>query len=150
MLKRITNNKLIGQGEKKEEVFDKIFDNFIEEFLQPFNNKLEEKFSSFKVDVIESDDEFAIVADLPGFCKENVTIEYDNNYLTISAKKNEDDTCFEGKYIRKERRCGEFRRSFFIDNVIPNDIEATFIDGVLTVNLKKSKVDDEKKIIPIK
>ncbi|BEP29290.1 Hsp20/alpha crystallin family protein [Helicovermis profundi] len=150
MLRRITGNKLINRDEKKEEVFDKIFDNFIEEFLQPFNNKLEEKFSSFKVDVIETEDEFAIIADLPGFCKENVAIEYDNNYLTISAKKNKEENCTIGKYIRKERRCGEFRRSFLIDNVISSDIEATFEDGVLTVNLKKSKANNIKKIIQIK
>lgn len=134
---------------KKDDIFEQFFDNFLDDFLQPFNDKIEERFNTFKVDVIERDDSFIIEADLPGFEKDNVTIEYDNNYLTISAKKEENEVEVEGNFIRRERKCGEFRRSFFIENVLTDQITAAFKNGVLRVELGKNKKLEAKRVITI-
>lgn len=134
---------------RKDDVFEQFFDNFFDDFLQPLNDKLEGKFSTFKVDVIEKENSYIVEAELPGFEKENVSIEYDNNYLTISANKEWEAEAKEGSFIRRERKCGEFRRSFFIEGVIASDINASFKNGVLTVELGRSKKREEKKVINI-
>ena len=64
-------------------------------------------------------------------------MSFDDNYLTISAKK-EDNREDKGKgYVRRERNYGELRRSFYIDNVKDSDITASFKDGVLKIVLPK-------------
>lgn len=134
---------------RKDDVFEQFFDNFFDDFLQPLNDKLEGKFSTFKVDVIETDNSYIVEAELPGFEKENVSIEYDNNYLTISANKDWEKEATEGTFIRRERKCGEFRRSFFIEGVVSSEISASFKNGILTVELGRNKKRAAKKIINI-
>ncbi|MGB3366796.1 MAG: Hsp20/alpha crystallin family protein [Acidaminobacteraceae bacterium] len=113
------------------------------------NDKLEGKFSTFKVNVIEKENLYIVEAELPGFEKENVSIEYDNNYLTISANKDWAEEAKEGTFIRRECKCGEFRRSFFIEGVLASDINASFKNGILTVELNRIKKREEKKVISI-
>ena len=90
-------------------------------------------------------------ADLPVFNKEAINITYDNNYLTICAKREEEIKEEKKNYIRQERSVGEIKRQFYAENVDENKIEANFADGVLKVVLpKKEKVTPEKKEIQIK
>ena len=135
--------------EKKEDVFEHFFDNFFDDFLQPLNDKIDNTFNTFKVDVIEEEDHYIILSDLPGFEKENVSIEYENNYLTIIAKTDLEKTIETSKFIRRERKVGDFKRSFFIENVLLDDMNASFINGVLKIKLGKSKKNESKKIIII-
>lgn len=122
---------------RTEDIFDDFFDSFFnEEFFTPMRS-LDNRFGGFKVDVSDQGDKYLIEADLPGMDKENVKIEYDNKYLTISASREDSKEITENNYIRKERQCGEYRRSFFIDNIQSEDIEATFRNGVLKIELKK-------------
>jgi len=140
-----------GNLSRTEDMFDDFFDSFFNQgFLAPVRN-LENRFGGFKVDVSDQGDKYLIEADLPGMDKENVKIEYENNYLTISARREDVKETKENSYIRKERQCGEYQRSFYIDNVQPDQIEATFRSGVLKIELKKkSIVAESRKTIEIR
>lgn len=136
---------------RTEDIFDDFFDSFFnEDFFTPMRS-LDNRFGGFKVDVSDQGDKYLIEADLPGMEKENVSIEYDNKYLTISAKREESKETKESSYIRRERQCGEYRRSFYIDNIQSEDIEATFKSGVLKIELKKKpQITGGNKYIEIK
>ncbi len=152
MMRLIPNNRDNGLA-KKSDPFDKLFESFFndfdEDFFSPLGN-LNSKFNCFQVDVIDNEDAYIIQADLPGMEKENVQIEYDNNYLTIIAKREEKTASDKDNYIRRERRAGEFRRSFYIENIDMNQVDASFENGVLTINLIKVKPTGQKKVIQIK
>lgn len=133
---------------KGSDYFDQFFSNFFnDDFLAPMNFAG----NAFKVDLKETDNDYTIEADLPGIKKEDINIDYSNNYLTISAKKDEftEDTTNE-KYVRRERHFGEFKRAFYIDNVDENSIDASFTDGVLKLTLpKQNKGNNPKRRIDI-
>lgn len=105
---------------------------------------------NFRVDLKENEENYIIEADLPGVKKESIDIDFENNYLVISAKR--EDALEEKKenFVRRERYYGEFKRSFYIDNVDEDKISATFKDGVLKIVLPKlNKGNDKKKKINI-
>jgi HSP20 family molecular chaperone IbpA len=100
-------------------------------------------------DIKEKDDSYEMIVDLPGISKDDVTVELDNGYLTITATKgmekntSSDDTSSEGKYIRKERYSGNIQRSFYVgENLKQEDIKAAFKDGILSLDIPK--VDQQK------
>lgn len=122
----------IRRNDDVENFFSSFFNN---DFLTPFNMNLFN--NGFKVDLKETDTSYLIEADLPGIKKEAIDLSFDNNYLTISAKRN--DTVEDNKenFIRRERRYGEFKRSFYVDNVDEKNISASFEEGVLKIELQK-------------
>lgn len=132
----------------REQFFNQVFDQFFgEDFFAPFNAQG----NSFHVDLEEKNDSYVIKADLPGIKKEDINISFANDYLTISAKRNEDTEITENNYLRRERRYGEFNRSFYIRNVRDENIDAEFNDGVLTVSLpKRENTSVGNKTIPIR
>jgi HSP20 family protein len=95
--------------------------------------------SSFRVDLRETDNQYVLEADLPGINKEDISVRYEKNYLTISASRNEtQEVKSEKDYVRRERRFGQFQRNFYIDNIQEDEIDAKFDHGVLTITLLKS------------
>ncbi|AKA71277.1 heat shock protein Hsp18 [Clostridium scatologenes] len=140
------NNSISKRG---EDIFDSFFNNFFgEDMFYPSN--ISTFGNGFKVDLKEDENNYMIEADLPGIKKENIDINLNNNYLTISAKRQDDVEDKNGNYVRRERRYGEFKRSFYIDNVDENAIDASFSDGVLKVILpKKEKIKESQRRIDI-
>ncbi|MFO7818955.1 MAG: Hsp20/alpha crystallin family protein [Halanaerobacter sp.] len=107
--------------------------------------------AGFKTDIKETEDEYLIEAELPGMDKEDIELELNNNYLTIKADNEEVIEKEEDNYIRKERRSGKYQRSFRLNNVQQDDIEAEYNDGILEVSLPKIEKEKEKrKTIDIK
>lgn len=106
----------------------------------------ENKTSLMRTDVIEKDNCYELEAELPGFNKEDITIDLKNDLLTISATHNEnnDEKDKEGKYIRRERRSSSYQRSFRVEGLKPEDIIAQYRNGVLTVNIPKKEAIPEK------
>ena len=107
-----------------------------------------------KTDVREKDDNYEVAIDLPGFKKEEITVELNDGYLTINAAKgldrDEDDK--KGKLIRQERYSGSMTRSFYIgENVHTEDVEATYRHGVLKLTIPKKAMEkvQEKNLIAI-
>ncbi|HSN57960.1 MAG TPA: heat shock protein Hsp18 [Clostridiaceae bacterium] len=135
-------NRLLKKG---EDFFDNFFD---EDFTMPM--PFDKMGLGFKVDLKETDTSYLVEADLPGIAKEDVDIDYKNNYLTIKAKREEKVEEKKENYVRKERKYGEFKRMFYVDNVDENSIKASFTDGVLKVELPKTeKAKTETKRIVI-
>ena len=95
--------------------------------------------SNFKVDVKDNGNAFELIADLPGLSKENISLNYENNYLTIATKveSGTDEKDDKGNYIHRERRSGSMSRSFYIDNIDEKKISAEFKDGILKIEMPK-------------
>ena len=98
----------------------------------------------FNADVRETDNEYLICAELPGVNKEDISIDYSNNNLTIRAKRVEVHDDNKDSYIRKERRYGEFSRSFYFDNIKKENIRAKFENGELKIILPKEIKTENK------
>lgn len=119
---------------------------FNESFWDNFN------FNSFKVDVRDKKNAYIIDAEMPGIDKKNVNIEIDDNMLTISANIDENTELKDedGRYIRRERRTGSYRRSFSLENIKADEIKAEMNNGILTIHCpKKSETATNKRQIQI-
>ena len=142
---------------------DNLFDNF---FDFPFYDDRAERQAEkklyghhaanlMKTDIKEKKDGYDLEMDLPGFKKDEVKVELNNGYLTVSAAKglDEDDKDKEtGKYIRRERYTGSCQRSFYVgEGVKQEDLKAAFNNGILTVAVPKEvqKPVEEKQYITI-
>ena len=81
-----------------------------------------------KTDVRETEDTYELDIDLPGFKKDEVTVDLKDGCLTISAAKglNKDEQDKKGRYIRQERYAGACSRSFYVGDVEPKDVSAKF------------------------
>ena len=90
------------------------------------------------MDLVETDEHFVLRADLPGVSQEDVTIELEDNVLTVAGeRKVEHEDRREGFY-RVERSFGQFRRALTLpEGVDPEGIGATFEKGVLEVRIPK-------------
>ena len=88
----------------------------------------------------ETNEAYLVEAELPGVNKDDLRLDYDNNYLTISAMKNETFEDRQDNYLRQERHYGQIARSFYFDNVDKNQIQARFQNGVLDIILPKRTI----------
>lgn len=127
------------------------FDLFDDIFGDPMFFKNESKL--MKTDIRETDDNYIIDVDLPGFKKEDIKIDITDGYLNISAKMNSKYEDKKEKYIRKERYFGECSRSFYVgDDIETESVNATYKDGILSLEIPKVKEQEklpEKKYIEI-
>ena len=107
-----------------------------------------------KTDVKEHEDHYEVDIDLPGFAKDEIKIELNNGYLTVSAAKglDKDRNDKEGRLIRQERYAGAMQRSFYVgEELTEEDVKASFKHGVLSLCLpkKEARAVPEKKTIMI-
>ena len=92
-----------------------------------------------KTDVKETESGYEVAVDLPGFKKDEVNVELNDGYLTISAAKglDRDERDKKGRYIRQERYSGACSRSFYVGDVKPDEIKAGYEDGILRLEIPK-------------
>lgn len=127
---------------------ENLFDDF---FADPFGlmsaNRTDEALygkharNMMKTDVRELDGSYELDIDLPGFKKDEISVDLKNGYLTIGATKgvDKDEKDKNGKYIRRERYAGVCSRSFYVGNVVrPEDISAKYEDGILKLSVPKT------------
>ncbi|MFW6281373.1 MAG: Hsp20/alpha crystallin family protein [bacterium] len=127
-----------------EDSFNSLMSNF-------FNDFMNENEFAFKTDIREEKDKYWIEAELPGLNKEDIQIEVNDNRLNITASRNEMVEEKKDNYIYKERKTGKFQRSFLLDNVKEDEIEAEYDNGILKLMLPKEVSNsNKKKIINIK
>jgi HSP20 family protein len=99
------------------------------------------------VDVMETDEDFQIRAELPGVEKEDVKLSVENGVLAISGHREQDKEEKGKRYHRIERAYGSFARSFTMPDVVDEQkVTAEFKNGVLTVRLPKSEKARPKSI----
>ena len=144
-------------GENLFDDFDSWFDAPVEKRFFGKKNPLYGKHAKnlMKTDVREKKDSYEGDIDLPGFKKDEIKLELENGYLTISAAKglDKDETDKKtGKYIRRERYAGNLSRSFYIgEDIEQKDIKAAFKNGILSITVPKEDktAKQEKKYITI-
>jgi len=99
------------------------------------------------VDIYETDEAIILKAELPGIKKEDVSVEINDNVLTLKGERVEDKEIKEGNYFRKERCFGTFSRAFNLQyRVQPDKIKAKFKDGVLEIEIPKPEKEKPKQI----
>ena len=139
-----------------EDLFEDLFD-------LPFydDSKVEKKLygrhakNLMKTDIKEMDNGYELIIDLPGFKKDEISIELENGYLTVSAAKglDKDEEDKKDKYIRKERYAGAMQRSFYVgEDITEEDIKAEFKHGLLKLFVPKKEAKpavEQKKTISI-
>ena len=139
---------IFGENLFDDDWMDFPFDRFDREFFGR-KNPLYGKHAKnmMKTDIREHDEGYELDVDLPGFKKDEISVQLNNGYLTISASKglDKDEQDKKGKYIRKERYTGTCNRSFYVgDEVTQDDIKAAFKDGVLTLQIPKEVQHEEE------
>ncbi len=95
--------------------------------------------SAFRTDVVDTGDAFKLEAELPGFDKDDIQVDVENDCLTISAehkseKKEENE---KKNFVKRERFYGSFSRSFDVSGINVDAIEAAYNDGILTLTMPK-------------
>lgn len=120
-------------------------DSFFDNFFNGFENPTEAGYRVPRVDVEENDKAYVVTTDLPGVSKEDISLTYKDDVLTIMAKHEDkkDEKDEKKKFIRKERLNHTFCRQFTVKNIEKEGIQASFVNGVLTVTLPKA---DPKKV----
>ncbi len=129
-------------------LFHSDFDRFIENFFPNVAHAAGEATPwQPRVELSENKSAYVVSADLPGIAKEDVTINFENNVLTISGERVEAKEDEGTTYFRSERVYGSFSRSFtFPKGIDVNNIHAAFENGVLTISIPKSKEVMPRKI----
>ena len=124
---------------------ESLFDDFLDDFAFPdIDKKLYGKHAPhiMKTDVKEKDNIYEVDIDLPGFKKDEIQIQLENGYITVSAAKglDKDEKDKDGKYIRRERYAGNVSRSFYVsDKVQKEDIHPKFENGILSFTVPKEQ-----------
>lgn len=138
------NNQNLTLNSLKNEM-DTFFDNFFD--FNPVS--LSESVFSPKVDITENGQNYQINAELPGLTEKEIKVSLENNTLSISAEKSEENSKEEKdmNYIVRERSYGSFQRSIKLpQNIDGNQVKAEFKNGVLSIEIPKAAKEETKKI----
>ncbi len=106
--------------------------------------------NKMKCDIYEKDDKIYIEMDVPGYDKKDIKVECNKGNIVIKAEK-ENKTQENKKYLHRERKVyGKIERSFHLEDIDEESIEAEFKDGILTISVEKVDEDKNKKYIEVK
>lgn len=100
-----------------------------------------------RMDLMEADDHYRMRVDLPGLTKDDVSITVEDNRLTIRGERHDESRTEKENVVRMERTFGTFYRSLRLPKTVnENKIQASFADGVLSVEIPKTEKSKPKKI----
>ena len=107
----------------------------LEEMSRSFWN--DTNLNAFRTDITEKDGVYTLTAELPGFKKEDISIDIDKDCLTIAAERKDEseDEDKERNYVRRERFYGSYSRSFNVKGIDTEAINASYADGILTLTM---------------
>ena len=114
-----------------------------EKYFDPFsvhimNDSLEMNEVGFRTDVKETPEEYILEAELPGLDKDEIDLTIEGGCLSIATEKRE-EVEERANYIHRERRVSRYKRTFPIKNVIEDEIEAEYDNGILKVTVPKEE-----------
>jgi len=125
-----------------------LFDDIFNEDIFKWNIDLETNSNLLTHDIIENEDKYIVDYALAGFKKEDVSLNVDENILTIEGERKANEDI---KYNRKNTFYGKFKKSFSLpDDVNSEKIDASFRDGILSVTIPKDEKSKLSKTIEIK
>ncbi len=113
--------------------FNKLYKDFFGDLMPSFEN--------FSTDVIDKGDHYLLQAELPGFKKEEINIDLDNDTLRISAVHKEETKEEKDNFIRQERHYNSFSRCFNVNGVSKENIKAAYNNGILELKLPKENAE---------
>ena len=113
-----------------------LFDEAMDSFFRPFYMDQESTF--MKTDIKETENNYVMDVEMPGFDKKDISLKFENGYVTVSAKKQAED---DSRYIRRERAVS-CSRSYYMGEVDEKQIKAKYENGVLTVTIPKEKPEE--------
>ncbi|MFC6206481.1 Hsp20/alpha crystallin family protein [Levilactobacillus tongjiangensis] len=104
---------------------------------------------TMKTDVVEHAKNYVVTAEMPGFKKDDIHVDYRDETLRIAGKSEvkqatKDD---DGRVLRQERHSQNVARSFYLPDIDLENVQANYNEGILTLTLpKQTKVEDNHKI----
>jgi len=139
-LTRRTPNRTLRNLQRE---VDSLFDRF-------FNRTGDDDSSAVwapQTDLVETDEDFQLRLDVPGMSKEDIDINLQNGTLTVSGERTSERTDEGEDYVRVERAFGNFHRTFTLPDAVDHEnIEATYEDGVLSINVPKTEESTRRQI----
>lgn len=126
--------------------FYDMVDNFFNDRQFPWKSLRND---TFKVDVKENDNEYLVDAEVAGYDKQDIHINYDHENLLISVEKKEEKEETDEHYIHRERSFSSMQRGIYLPNVMEDAIKAHFENGILKITAPKAPTAEKKTEIPI-
>jgi HSP20 family molecular chaperone IbpA len=116
-------------------------DQFLADFLA-YPTRVYKGNNALNTDVYENDNAYVLAVELPGFKKEDVSVEFDSGYLIINAKKEPDNEDL--KYLCRESFSGTIKRSYYLgEKFSADDVTASLSDGILKIVINKPKQEKQ-------
>lgn len=134
--------ELVPYGRKRAVAWYNPFEDLDEMQRRFLNINLgESAITDFKTDIRDNGDSYLLEADLPGFKKEDISVDIEGETLTIRAERTEEKEEKDGKgnFVKRERSYGSFSRSFDMTGIRIEDVSAAYENGVLKLNLPKKQ-----------
>lgn len=105
---------------------------------------------AFKLDVKDQGNAYLVEAEMPGTKKEEIKLDYQNDYLIIKVEKNEEINEEKENFLHRERRSSSMQRSVYLKDIDVANVEAKLEDGILKISLPKIEQPSNKLQIEIK
>ncbi|MBF4692774.1 Hsp20/alpha crystallin family protein [Fusibacter ferrireducens] len=136
---------LPSQKRELENIYD-VFEEFFNDSF-PVMNRFGN--DNFRIDVKENDDAYIVEAELPGYSKEQIKIEYHDSKLFICADQVTETNEENDKFIHRERNVSSMRRGIYMKDINSDKIQASLKDGILKITAPKYEAKQEKHYIAI-
>lgn len=94
---------------------------------------------TMRTDLIDQGDAYLLEAELPGYDKKDISLQLENDTLTIRAERKREERTEQEKYLRTERTWGSCQRRFDITGIRADKIKAKYRDGILRITLPKKE-----------
>ncbi len=130
-----------------ESLIPNSFNSLVNAFFD--DSKLHKQTMGFipQADVIEKENHFEIHMSLPGIKKEDIKISIEGDMLNIEGERKTEIKEENEKFVRRETSYGKFSRSFNVSKLNTSEIEASFDNGILNLQIPKNKVEKQSTIV---
>jgi len=116
--------------------------NTISEFINNFSDSY-----FMATDIEENDKAYLLTIDMPGVKKENISIEFEDDKLTLTVKTNKDEK--KVNYIKRENFSSDYKRTYLLADSDQNNVKAKLENGVLMIVVGKKAKEETKSVINI-